>query len=77
MRVWKTALLVLFHTTMKLLTQEILKDFRRIGDQSDVADPIIVCKFFHAASVRTRYPTEFNEEDGVFFGFVIGIENER
>jgi hypothetical protein len=77
LRVWKTALLVLFHTTMKLLTQQILADFRKVGNQMNEADPILLCKFFHPNSVRTRYPTEFDEESRIFFGYVIGIEDER
>ncbi|WP_421795369.1 DUF2958 domain-containing protein [Haliscomenobacter sp.] len=62
---------------MKLLTKEILAKFRKVGDQSNERDPQIICKFFHPASVRTRYPTEYDEESQIFFGYVIGIENER
>ncbi len=40
------------------------------------SDPVIICKFFHPASVRTRFPTEFDEEDQIFFGYVVGLENE-
>lgn len=77
MRLGRPHLLVLFNTTMKLLTQEILADFRKVGNQMQEADPILICKFFHPASVRTRYPTEYDEESGIFYGYVIGIENER
>ena len=62
---------------MKLLTQQILADFRKVWDQMNVSDPVIICKFFHPASVRTRFPTEFDEEDQIFFGYVVGLENER
>lgn len=61
---------------MKLLTQQILADFRKVWDQMSESDPVIICKFFHPASVRTRFPTEFDEEDQIFFGYVVGLENE-
>jgi hypothetical protein len=62
---------------MKLLTKEILADFRKVWNQMQESDPKIICKFFHASSVRTRYPTEYDEEEQIFFGYVVGIENER
>lgn len=43
----------------------------------DERDPLIICKFFHPASVRTWYPTEYDEESQIFFGYVVWIENER
>lgn len=64
------------HTIMKLLTQQILKLFRKVWDQMDERDPLIICKFFHPASVRTWYPTEYDEESQIFFGYVVWIENE-
>lgn len=34
---------------MKLLTKEVLDLFKKTGDQSREADPIIVAKFFNPA----------------------------
>ncbi len=62
---------------MTLLTKEILERFRTVWDQEQNKDPIIICKFFHPASQRTRYATEFKEDDQLFFWFVVWFENER
>lgn len=61
---------------MKLLTKEILSQFRKIGSQEENKDPILVCKFFTPDGGWTWYPTEYNEKEGVFFGYVIGLEKE-
>ena len=61
----------------KFLTQEILADFRKIWVQSEISDPIVVCKFFDPCSQRTWYATDYKQETGIFFWYVVGIENER
>ena len=62
---------------MKLLTQELLKQFRKVWRQDKVKDPLVICKFFYPGSHRTRYATEFDEETRIFFGFVDGDFPER
>ena len=42
---------------MKLLTKEIEKRFAEVGNQEDVADPVVVAKFFN--------PSPENEGDTV------------
>jgi hypothetical protein len=43
---------------MKLMTKEIEKEFKRIGRQEDVKDPIVVCKFFNPSGAGTWWATE-------------------
>ncbi len=61
----------------KFLTKEILDDFRKIWSQWETNDPIVVCKFFDPYSRRTRFATEYDEENHICFGFVVGVEDER
>lgn len=67
---FESAFLVLFHTTMMLLTKALLEQFSKIGDQSEVEDPLVICKFFHPCHHRTRYATEYDPQNRIFFGFV-------
>lgn len=55
---------------MKLLTKAILEQFQKTGSQAQVADPIVIAKFFNPTGAGTWYATEFDEETGIFFGFV-------
>lgn len=55
---------------MKLLTEEVLKEFRQVGDQSEKLDPIVVCKFFNPTGAGTWFATEYDEATQIFFGFV-------
>jgi len=57
---------------MKLLTKEIEKRFKEIGFQSqgNVADPIVVVKFFNPTGAGTWYATEYDPETKQFFGYV-------
>jgi hypothetical protein len=43
---------------MKLMTKEIEKEFKKIGRQEDVKDPIVVCKFFNPSGAGTWLATE-------------------
>ena len=55
---------------MQLLTKELVKRFERIGRQEDVADPVVVAKFFNPAGAGTWYATEYDPETKEFFGYV-------
>ena len=55
---------------MKLLTQELLKKFEKIGSQEEVKDPIVVAKFFNPTGAGTWYTTEYNPKEKMFFGYV-------
>lgn len=52
---------------MTLLTNELIKRFKQVWSQEKVADPIVIAKFFHPLSNRTRYATEYDEQTKEFF----------
>jgi len=60
-----------------LLTKALMQQFQKVWNQSAEKDPIVVCKFFYSASEWTRYPTEFEPETRIFFGYVVGHFPER
>ncbi|MGO9417070.1 MAG: DUF2958 domain-containing protein, partial [Syntrophobacteraceae bacterium] len=55
---------------MKLLTQELLRRFAKIGRQEQVKDPLVVAKFFNPTGAGTWYATEYDPESRCFFGYV-------
>lgn len=55
---------------MKLLTQELLEKFQKVGRQEDKSDPLIIAKFFNPTGAGTWYATEYNSGDKTFFGYV-------
>lgn len=63
---------------MKLLTAEIKKTLPKLYSQEKVKDPIVHVKFFCPWSNWTWYITEGQEKEGdfLFFGYVVGLENE-
>lgn len=61
---------------MMLLTKQIEAEFKKIGKQENVQDPIVVCKFFNPCSQWTWYATEYDPADKCFYGYVVGLENE-
>jgi hypothetical protein len=62
---------------MKLLTSELLKTFEEIGDQFDAEDPILVTRFRYPYTKRVWYPTEYDPQAKVFYGYVEGDFCER
>ncbi len=55
---------------MKLLTQELLRRFAKIGRQEQVKDPLVVAKFFNPTGAGTWYATEYDPESRCFLGYV-------
>lgn len=55
---------------MKLLTKELLERFAKVGRQEEVADPIVIAKFFNPTGAGTWYATEYDPASREFFGFV-------
>jgi len=55
---------------MQFLTKELLRRFEKIGSQEEVADPIIIAKFFNPIGAGTWYATEYDPELKTFFGYV-------
>ena len=54
---------------MLMLTKENLDNFKKIGRQENVKDPLIIVKYFYPAGAATWYCTEYDETERVFFGF--------
>ena len=43
---------------MKLLTEEIIKNFARVGRQEESIDPLVIVKFFNPTGAGTWYASE-------------------
>ena len=61
---------------MKLLTQKIRATLPPLYGQEGAPDPIVYARFFTPDSNWTWYATEFDPEEGRFFGRVDGFESE-
>lgn len=64
---------------MKLLTKEIVRRLPALYTQENEKDPMVYCKFFDPTGSWTWYATEGEETDNndfLFFGFVIGFDAE-
>ena len=57
---------------MKLLTQEILKKLPPLyaNEEKSLAETKVIAKFFFPVGASSWYATEFDPEEGRFFGFV-------
>lgn len=56
---------------MKLLTNELLEEFKKQGDTSNKsADEVkVIVKFFNPTRVGTWFATEYDPETRIFFGY--------
>ena len=63
---------------MKLLTEELRARLPALYSQEAEAEPIVYAKFFLPGTGWTWYVTEGSrqEDDFLFFGFVVGLERE-
>lgn len=52
------------------MIKELEEQFKKVGSQEDVRDPIVVCKFFNPTGIGTWFATEYNPKDKIFFGYV-------
>lgn len=55
---------------MKLLTKTLLNRFGAVGRQEEIADPLVIAKFFNPTGAGTWYATEYDPDSKEFFGFV-------
>lgn len=57
---------------MKLLTNEVLDNFKKQGSvaEKEAKDIKIICKFFNPAGAGTWYCYEYEEEPRIFWAFV-------
>ena len=63
---------------MKLLTQELIKTFPILyaTEGKYPKDIKVITKFFDPCSSRTWYAIEYDPENKVFFGLIMGMETE-
>lgn len=74
---------------IKLLTEELKRKLPELYSQENVADPLVICKFFTPDAGWTwyviegspvdengYYDTDKEKVDFIFFGFVVGVEPE-
>lgn len=63
---------------MKLMTEEIEKSLPKLytTDGIPLDEKTVWVKYFSPYNGWTWYATEFDKEDGIFFGLVIGMEAE-
>lgn len=63
---------------MQLITQELEKNFPPLysSEAKDPKDVRIIAKFFCPWNQWTWYATEYDPEEGIFFGFVHGDFDE-
>ena len=56
---------------MKLLTEELIKEFQKQGDTSnkDPKEVKIIAKYFNPTGAGTWFATEYDPIDRVFFGY--------
>ena len=55
---------------MKLMTKELEEQFKKVGSQENVSDPLVIAKFFNPCGQATWWATEYNSRNKEFFGFV-------
>ena len=63
---------------MKLLTDELRARLPALYSQESEAEPVVYVKYFLPGTGWTWYVTEGSqqEDDFLFFGFVVGLERE-
>ena len=62
---------------MKLITQNLIKRFNEVGDQSDANNPLIIAKFFDPVGSATWYATQYDLQRNNCFGYVTGLFNDE
>ncbi len=55
---------------MRLMTKQLEKRFLKVGNQSELEDPVVIAKFFNPCGGGTWYATEYDPNEKVFFGYV-------
>jgi len=58
---------------MMLITKELEKRFKEVGDQSGASNPIVVAKLFNPCGAGTWYLTAYEPETRIAFGYVTGL----
>lgn len=56
-----------------LINQELKNTFASIGSQDEVADPMVIAKFFNPYGSQTWYAISYDEATNICFGYVTGM----
>ena len=59
---------------MDLMPKEILKQIPNIKETEEEKDPIAYVKYFHPFSSYTAFLTEYDPEERLGFGLVVGLD---
>lgn len=70
-------LLTLNFSIMKLMTLQLEQRFAEISSQEEVADPIVIAKYFLPGHSATWYTTEYDPILKEFFGYVTGLQEDE
>jgi len=64
---------------MKLMTKTLENRFKKIGDQQNEKDPIVVVKYFNPTGNGTWYITEYDPINKLLFGYasIFGDHNDE
>ena len=62
---------------MKLMTQELLDMFAKVGRQENNPDPLVIAKFFNPCGGQTWLATDYDSEDRLFYGYVSLFNTEH
>ena len=62
---------------MMLITKELEKRFKKVGDQSNESNPIVIAKLFNPCGGGTWYLTEYDPETRIAFGYVTGLYEDE
>ena len=60
-----------------LITKELEKRFKEVGDQSNESNPIVIVKLFNPCGAGTWYLTEYDPETRIAFGYVTGLAEDE
>lgn len=56
-----------------LISKELKVKFAKMGDQSEVSDPIVLAKFFNPCGSQTWYAISYDADTNICFGYVTGM----
>lgn len=60
-----------------LMTKALEGRFAQVGRQENVADPIVIAKFFYPYGAGSWYALEYSPDTREFFGYVAGLGTDE
>ncbi len=55
---------------MELITKELEKRFKEIGDQSQDSNPLIIAKIYNPSGSQVWYATQYDAENETCYGYI-------